>query len=202
MSLLESLQNLLRAVPVDAFGFGEGQAVAIRWSCVLFGALVAAYWDVRKRRIPNALTFPLLFFGLLWQVWMAGFPGFLNGILGSILVVMPFLVLFLYAGGGAGDAKLMGAMGAWLGVSEGLIALVAIVVSGAILGLVYAARERRLEKVFGNIKSIGAIWMARIGQEEGASEPIALPPEEELTPMPYALAILCGTCISATAAFM
>ena len=47
-------------------------------------------------------------------------------------------MLFVFAGGGAGDAKMMGALGAWLGLANGVVALVAVALSGAVIGLGYA----------------------------------------------------------------
>ena len=148
------------------------------------------------------MTFPLFLMGLVWQVWFTGFPGFLDGVMGSVLVALPFLVLLLYAGGGAGDAKMMGAVGAWLGLSQGLIALVAVVISGAILGLIYAASQKRLDRVMGHLSYIGMTWIARIGQPGSATQPFLIPAEEEMMPMPYALPILCGICIAATGALI
>ena len=36
---------------------------------------------------------------------------------GALLLGIPFVILFLIAGGGAGDAKMMAAIGAWVGAA-------------------------------------------------------------------------------------
>jgi prepilin peptidase CpaA len=59
----------------------------------------------------------------------------------------PYIVLFVFAGGGAGDAKLMAAIGAWLGLWPGIFALVCIAVAGAVIGLVFAMGRRQLGEV-------------------------------------------------------
>ena len=54
------------------------------------------------------------------------------------MLALPFVVLFVLASGGAGDAKMMGAIGTWLGVKGGAIALIAVLLAGAFCGMGYA----------------------------------------------------------------
>ena len=129
------LPNVLQAAQGSAIPSGDAQALVIQWGVVIVASLVAALWDVRTRRIPNKLTGSLLVSGIAWHAWVGGLPGVGDSLLGCFVASLPFLVLFLYAGGGAGDAKMMGAVGAWLGLAQGVVALVAVVCAGAIVGL-------------------------------------------------------------------
>jgi prepilin peptidase CpaA len=77
--------------------------------------LLAAVIDVRTRRIPNWFTVPVLAAGLLFHSLTGGWGGLLMAIGGFVTGFGILLVLWLTGGGGGGDVKLMGAVGAWLG---------------------------------------------------------------------------------------
>ena len=183
--------------------FLENYSPVVQWGVVIGASLAAALWDLRVRRIPNLLTYPLLGAGLLWQAWFGGMLGFVDGVIGCALMALPFVLLFLYAGGGAGDAKMMGALGAWLGVVQGLVVLVAVVCAGALLGLGLALTKKRFSQVLGHMKPIAVGWVGRfiaLGWRGGT--PPKLPREAELTEMPYALSIFCGVCMAAFGAVL
>ena len=79
----------------------------IQWSTVIGASLIALVIDVKSRRIPNLLCGSLLLLGLIWSVWQGGFAGLAEALAAMALLALPFISLFLFAGGGAGDAKLM-----------------------------------------------------------------------------------------------
>jgi prepilin peptidase CpaA len=83
---------------------------------ILVLALVAAsLTDVAHRTIPNVITYPLALFGLIYHIVLAGMSGLLFSISG-LLVGGGLLLLFYALGGmGAGDVKLMAAVGSILG---------------------------------------------------------------------------------------
>ena len=117
---------------------------ALQWGTVLGAALVAAFWDLRSRRIPNLLTGPLLLCGWCQSVWLCGAHGLLDSFVASLLLATPFAILFAFAGGGAGDAKLMGALGSWLGVVSGIAVLLAVCLCGMVIAVGgYVVRRRR-----------------------------------------------------------
>jgi prepilin peptidase CpaA len=93
---------------------------------------VAVVMDVREFRIPNLLTVPALVAGPLYHA-ATGTPGAVeSSLLGLALgFAVPFV---LFAGGmmGAGDVKLMAAVGAWLGMDDLLRVLL---VSAVAMGL-------------------------------------------------------------------
>ena len=97
--------------------------VDINWQLVLFvlgvGVLtaVSSFWDLRTRRIPNKLTLPAFFLGLIYQVVFNGWgrPGLADAGLAFVFGFGTLFVLWLVGGGGGGDVKLMGALSVWLG---------------------------------------------------------------------------------------
>ena len=78
---------------------------------------VAAVSDLRTRRLPNWLTVPAFAAGVLAHTVMNGLTGLGFALLGFATGFGILLVLWLIGGGGGGDVKLMGALGAWLGAS-------------------------------------------------------------------------------------
>ena len=87
--------------------------------------------DVRSSRIPNWLTFPAMGFGLLAHSYMDGFQGALFSLRGLGAGLGLFLILYVSGSIGAGDVKLMAAVGAIVGPYGALLSgLLAIVVGG------------------------------------------------------------------------
>lgn len=103
---------------------------------------IAVLKDMQAHRIPNLLTLSGAIAGLSFQTLEAGAPGLLSsvaGIAAGIAVLLPF---YLLRGMGAGDVKLMGAVGSFLGAKPVLIAACATLGIGAILGLAILASRK------------------------------------------------------------
>lgn len=83
----------------------------------------AAVWDIRQRRIPNALTLPVFVAGLVYQAFH-GRAGLIDAGLGFAVGFGTLLILWLIGGGGGGDTKLMGALSVWLGFQMTLFVLI------------------------------------------------------------------------------
>src|SRR5262249_54414726 len=92
--------------------------VALPWGVAIAASIVAATTDLRSRRIRKWLTAPVFICGLIWSAAAHGPWGLGDAFAASLLLAAPFVLLFLFAGGGAADAKLMGALGALLGLKN------------------------------------------------------------------------------------
>ena len=80
---------------------------------VLVAAIVAAATDIWKFKVYNVLTLPLLVSGLLYHAFRAELA---DSLLGVLFGFASLIVLYIIGGMGAGDVKLMAAVGAWLGM--------------------------------------------------------------------------------------
>jgi len=119
----------------------------VQWGVVIGASLAAAVMDLRTGRIPNAITVPLLAVGLLYAGWAGGLGGLALAAGACALLALPFVLMFLFAGGGAGDAKFMAAIGAWLGPLHGAIVLLSVCVTGIVFAVCKAVVLRRLRPV-------------------------------------------------------
>jgi len=172
----------------------------IQWGVVVSASLVAAVGDIRRRRIPNALTFPLFLVGLIWAVCFGGLSGAGKAVGSCLILAAPYVILFIFAGGGAGDAKLMGAIGTWLGLKQSVVVLLCVVVAGAILALAKAASQRQLKFVLTNvlISFYSFLLCVAGGRKPGIAD------GEERTEsdagnrldVPYGVAIATGVCVA------
>lgn len=93
------------------------------------GASTAAIIDVRESRVPNRLTFTLLVCGVLYHGMFGGLEGLKLSLLGAAFGLLSLFFAYLFGLLGAGDVKLMAAVGAWLGmplVSQVLVCTLAV----------------------------------------------------------------------------
>lgn len=109
--------------------------------------LIAAVSDLRSRRIPNKLTFPMFLLGLVFQTVFAGWGGLADAGLGFLVGFGTLFLLWLVGGGGGGDVKLMGALSVWLGFRATLWVMIlstAIVLVGTVLSVIWTLMSRGL----------------------------------------------------------
>ena len=172
------------------------QAVSpLQVGVIFFASLTAAVWDLASRRIPNWLTFPMLATGLVWSAWMGGPMGFVGALAASALLAAPYVLLFLYAGGGGGDVKLMAAIGAWAGLVPGLVVLVLVALCGVVMGVVVALAKGQLRTTMNRVTAAAYSAVPTGGVLPSISKIIPMD-KEKMQPMPYGLAIFAGVCLA------
>jgi len=98
--------------------------------------IVAAIIDIRIQKIPNILTLPAVVVGLTYHSVANGWGGFIFSLMGLTIGIAIFLVPYLMGGMGAGDAKLMGAVGAMIGPKGVMIACLFTAIVGGVYALI------------------------------------------------------------------
>ncbi len=179
----------------------------VQWGVVIVASLAAAAIDVRSRRIPNVLTLPLLGGGLLYALATDGMAGLGDALGACLLLALPYIVLFALAGGGAGDAKMMGAIGAWLGLEAGVIVLAAVAATGGVFGLLRILAHRERRTVLGGLYATLYVLLTGLcsGRAGWTLLKTQIREEEKIEPtngrtrltIPYGPAIFIGVCIGA-----
>lgn len=93
-------------------------------AAVGFFTAAAAYIDTFFWKIPNKLTIPFFLAGWLYQGIFWGPAGLLDGLTGFALGFGTYFLAYFVRGAGAGDVKLMGALGVWLGLKMTLYLMI------------------------------------------------------------------------------
>jgi prepilin peptidase CpaA len=145
----------------------------------------AAVVDVRQLRIPNALSLGGALLGLALWTSHAGVSGLLGGIGGMLLGAVVFLPFYLMKGMGAGDVKLMGAVGAFLGPFHAFLAAITVALFGGAIAAWEALQQGRLWAAL--VDAMRILTGRRPNKKVGTARP------EEVTP--YGLAIAGGTLL-------
>jgi prepilin peptidase CpaA len=121
------------------------------WALTIGVTLLAAIVDFRTHRIPNWLTVPAFLLGLGLRTAISGWAGAKASLEGAGLALILLLPLVLMRALGAGDWKLMGAVGAFLGPILFLFVLLGSVLVSGIMAMVEMMRTRRVKETLHNL---------------------------------------------------
>jgi prepilin peptidase CpaA len=158
----------------------------------LFCAVIGSIHDLRDHRIPNWITGPAILAGLLLHSLTGRWSGLGYSALAG-LVAGSFALVFWCAGGmGAGDVKLMTAVGCIAGWPSLHLLLLSIAIAGGVCGLMLSVYHKRLRQTLSN-----AIALLLHHSREG------LKPHPELNldnpgtlRLPFALPIAAGCLVT------
>lgn len=117
-------------------------------------ALIAGFTDLRSRRIPNWLTVSGLLVGVAVNVALNGLTGLKTSLLGVALGLVLLLPFVLLRALGAGDWKLAGALGAFVGPSLLVDLLLLSVFVAGVMALALIIYKGRVRQTAGNIGHI------------------------------------------------
>ncbi len=144
--VVEALTAMLSALAAWHFGWGVAGvlALALTWSLIAL-----AFIDADTTLLPDSITLPLLWLGLLVNLW-GTFAPLRDAVIGAVagyLILWSIYWLFKLATGkegmGYGDFKLLGALGAWMGWKMLLPIVLLSSVVGAVVGIVMMLLARR-----------------------------------------------------------
>jgi len=146
--LIELLTGLMFAWLALRFGFGSMLAGAMLLSATL---LVLTFIDADTQLLPDCLTLPLLWAGLLFNL-LTGQVALSAAVLGAVfgyLALWSVYWVFRFVTGkegmGYGDFKLLAALGAWLGWQGLPLVILLSSLVGALVGVVLIV-TRRVER--------------------------------------------------------
>ena len=166
--------------------------ITLQWFGAFALAGAACWFDVRTRRIPNWLTFPAAALGLVAATVAHGGHGTVSSAAGLLVGLALFFPLFVLKGLGAGDVKLMGALGAWLGTSMIFGVAFYTTLAGGVLALALIVRHRYGRQAARNL------WLLLMHWRVFGIRPLdSLTLETSAGPkLPYALPIAAGLALA------
>jgi leader peptidase (prepilin peptidase)/N-methyltransferase len=173
--IVELLTAILSAAVAWKYGFGPAGLAGIAFTWAL---LALAFIDADTQLLPDDITLPLVWLGLLVNLSFAAFVPLQTAVIGAMAGYLTLWVINrvygLIAGRegmGHGDFKLLGALGAWLGwtMLPAIILLSSVV--GAALGIgmmVFGSHKREQPMPFGPYLAGAGVLALLFGQEVNA----------------------------------
>ena len=154
-------------------------------------AAVACGCDLRTRRIPQVLTLGGALAGWVFHFASGGWSGAALSAAGWALGMAIFLAPFALGGLGAGDVKLLGALGAWLGPGDVIWLALYAGIAGGILAVLVSLATGYVSQALANVRLLITHWTVN-----------GIRPLPELTlqhgrgpRLAYAVPILAGTMV-------
>jgi prepilin peptidase CpaA len=161
----------------------EGAALAL--------AAAACVTDLRSRRIPNVLSIGGAALALSASFLVYGVAGLGQSVLGWLVGCAAFLPFFLLGGMGAGDVKLLAALGAWLGPAGAFWTAVYGGLAGGPLAVGVALYRGYLGQSLMNLGTLLTFW-----RTSGIQPLPSLTLQSAVGPrLPYALPIAVGAVV-------
>lgn len=166
-----------------------------RYSIMFALLLIASISDCRSYKIPNWLTFGGSAFALIYSVVVPFSPQLglgwaLGGFALGLSLMLPLYMLGMM---GAGDVKLMAMVGAFLGMTHTLYAVLFVFVSGGLAALAFALWHQSLVRMLGNIKlTLESMVLPALG---GMRPQLPVLHGVSVGKLPYAVSITFGTTV-------
>ena len=159
------------------------------YSIIFVVLAIAAIVDLRIQKIPNRLTYPTMILALCYHLYIGGISGLKFSLAGLALGIVIFFIPYLKGWMGAGDAKLMGAIGAALGAKGVFIVILYTSIVGGLYALfLIFSRHRTFNGFFQEkMENLKYIFLTR------TFAPAAV--ETEQTKLCYGIAIALGAYI-------
>jgi prepilin peptidase CpaA len=153
-------------------------AIGVLRDVLLLGLCCAgSYTDLRHRRIPDLMTLPAMLLALVLGFVGAGLPGLLSAAAGLLVCGGVLGLVAMLGGMGGGDAKMMAAVGALLGLPDCLWGLLYAALLGAVLAVGMALVRGDLLRALRNIGAwaLGSLRLSKNRPALGQGAPLYVP---------------------------
>jgi prepilin peptidase CpaA len=155
--------------------------------------IVAAVYDIRFRRIPNRLVLTGFCLGLALNVFFLRVDGLILALLGAALAFAVYLPFFALRAMGAGDVKLMIAIGAFVGARNWLILFFITAILGGTLAVCLLLIRGGLIRALKNVLFIlGELVRLRLPYQNDPALDITHP---RAVTLPHGVSIALGTLV-------
>lgn len=150
---------------------------------------IGSFTDIKASRIPNLLTIPSALTGLTFNIVADGLDGFLFSLGGCAAGIGLLVIPYAMRGMGAGDVKLMGAVGSFLGAKAAFEAFLIAALFGGIYALALILIRWDVFKEFFCKKLVLLYSMVLLRQYV----PIQIESSGQMPRLKYGVAIAFGT---------
>lgn len=154
---------------------------------------VAVVSDLKSHRIPNLLLAPTLSLALMMWTMLGGFDGLVFSLSGLALGLAMLLPLYLVRGTAAGDVKLLGVVGSFLGPWGAVVAGLSTMMAGAVIGIIFVVWQSVRPSI--ELQATRFLTPPYTGARS-SSGTHSLGRRSAVTRIPYAPAIAGGTLIA------
>ncbi len=155
--------------------------------CILL--LISSFTDFKNQKIPNYLTFPSMLTGMIYYFISEGMAGFFFSLAGLLTGFFLLIIPHILGGMGAGDVKLLAAVGSFIGAKGVFLAFLLTALFGGIYAIIIILYFRKIFKGF--FKGFFNTFLALILTKKYMPEPII---ENKNKPrLCYGIAIALGT---------
>ena len=158
----------------------------------LLCAVIGSIHDLRERRIPNSVTGPAILAGLMLHSFTGHWSGLAYSALAGLITGGIALVFFVAGGMGAGDVKLMAAVGCIAGFSSLPVLLVSIAIAGAVFGIAVSVYFGRLRETLSNVSAL----LSHLGRQGLKPHPDLNLGNPGTLRLPFALPIAAGCLVT------
>ncbi|PLS06995.1 prepilin peptidase [Neobacillus cucumis] len=152
--------------------------------------IVSLYTDIKSRRILNIITLPTIIIAFVFHTYTFGLSGLVFSSKGFLTGVGLLIIPFILGGLGAGDVKLMAAIGALMGTSFVFYSFIYTAIIGGMIGVFIILKTKGFRN---SIKSL-LINIALFRSNQGSLS-ISKVSEGKIS-FPYGIAIVLGTFCS------
>ncbi len=170
----------------------------VYWAVSIF-AVVAAYIDGKELRVPNKLTFPMIIAGWAWSSIFYGmngegwYMGLAWSLAGTAVGIATLLPAYSIGGMGAGDVKMMAAIGAWVHCTITFYSFCVGAIVGAILAVIMILMSGEAKKHYNQFFFI--LNEIQVVRNPEALAEIAAERKSSMKLLPYGIPLAIGTVL-------